>query len=51
MLVDPLDTSELAVRALYGYTHVLVYSPSCPAPSPPWSATSTTTSSSTSPPG
>jgi myo-inositol-1(or 4)-monophosphatase len=26
VLVDPLDTSELAVRALYGYTHVLVYS-------------------------
>ncbi len=26
VLVDPLDTSELAVRTLYGYTHVLVYS-------------------------
>ncbi|MFD4406528.1 inositol monophosphatase family protein [Nocardia sp. NPDC058499] len=26
VLVDPLDTSELAVRALHGYTHVLVYS-------------------------
>ncbi|RBQ14414.1 hypothetical protein DP939_40625 [Spongiactinospora rosea] len=26
VLVDPLDTSELAVRALFGYTHVLVYS-------------------------
>ncbi|KIA61369.1 inositol monophosphatase family protein [Nocardia vulneris] len=26
VLVDPLDTSELAVRGLYGYTHVLVYS-------------------------
>jgi myo-inositol-1(or 4)-monophosphatase len=26
VLVDPLDTSELAVRALNGYTHVLVYS-------------------------
>lgn len=25
-LVDPLDTSELAVRALHGYTHLLVYS-------------------------
>jgi fructose-1,6-bisphosphatase/inositol monophosphatase family enzyme len=25
VLVDPLDTSELAVRALHGYTHVLVY--------------------------
>ncbi|GAB3677828.1 hypothetical protein GCM10027589_48110 [Actinocorallia lasiicapitis] len=26
VLVDPLDTSELAVRALQGYTHVMVYS-------------------------
>ncbi|WP_214326575.1 inositol monophosphatase family protein [Nonomuraea sediminis] len=26
VLVDPLDTSEMAVRALYGYTHVMVYS-------------------------
>jgi myo-inositol-1(or 4)-monophosphatase len=26
VLVDPLDTSELAVRGLQGYTHVLVYS-------------------------
>lgn len=26
ILVDPLDTSEMAVRALYGYTHVLAYS-------------------------
>lgn len=26
VLVDPLDTSELAVRALNGYTHVLLYS-------------------------
>jgi myo-inositol-1(or 4)-monophosphatase len=26
VLVDPLDTSELAVRALNGYTHVLAYS-------------------------
>jgi myo-inositol-1(or 4)-monophosphatase len=26
VLVDPLDTSELAVRALHGYTHVLIYS-------------------------
>ncbi|MCU1642966.1 MAG: hypothetical protein JWN03_3241 [Nocardia sp.] len=26
VLVDPLDTSELAVRGLYGYTHVLIYS-------------------------
>ena len=25
-IVDPLDTSELAVRGLCGYTHVLVYS-------------------------
>ncbi|OLZ52292.1 inositol monophosphatase family protein [Amycolatopsis keratiniphila] len=26
ILVDPLDTSELAVRGLYGYTHIMVYS-------------------------
>lgn len=26
VLVDPLDTSELAVRALHGYTHIMVYS-------------------------
>jgi myo-inositol-1(or 4)-monophosphatase len=26
VLVDPLDTSELAVRALLGYTHVLIFS-------------------------
>ncbi|MBF6296379.1 hypothetical protein IU459_02345 [Nocardia amamiensis] len=26
VLVCPLDTSELAVRGLYGYTHVMVYS-------------------------
>ncbi|MEV6964440.1 inositol monophosphatase family protein [Hamadaea sp. NPDC051192] len=26
ILVDPLDTSELAVRALNGYTHVMAYS-------------------------
>jgi len=26
VMVDPLDTSELAVRSLYGYTHILVYS-------------------------
>jgi myo-inositol-1(or 4)-monophosphatase len=26
VLVDPLDTSELAVRGLLGYTHVIVYS-------------------------
>lgn len=32
ILVDPLDTSELAVRALYGYTHVLVYSRSLARP-------------------
>jgi myo-inositol-1(or 4)-monophosphatase len=25
-LVDPLDTSELAVRGLLGYTHVMIYS-------------------------
>jgi myo-inositol-1(or 4)-monophosphatase len=32
VLVDPLDTSELAVRALHGYTHVLVYSRSLRQP-------------------
>lgn len=32
VLVDPLDTSELAVRALHGYTHVLVYSRSLGRP-------------------
>lgn len=26
VLVDPLDTSELAVRGLCGYTHIMVYS-------------------------
>ncbi|GAA0426362.1 hypothetical protein Acor_55010 [Acrocarpospora corrugata] len=26
VLVDPLDTSELAVRALHGYTHAMIYS-------------------------
>lgn len=26
VLVDPLDTSELAVRGLNGYTHIMVYS-------------------------
>ncbi len=26
ILVDPLDTSELAVRGLHGYTHLLAYS-------------------------
>ncbi|MFI5558577.1 inositol monophosphatase family protein [Amycolatopsis japonica] len=26
VLVDPLDTSELAVRSLYGYTHIMIYS-------------------------
>lgn len=26
VLVDPLDTSELAVRGILGYTHVMVYS-------------------------
>lgn len=24
VLVDPLDTSELAVRGLYGYTHIMI---------------------------
>ncbi|WP_343951532.1 inositol monophosphatase family protein [Nonomuraea longicatena] len=32
VLVDPLDTSEMAVRALCGYTHVLVYSRSLARP-------------------
>jgi myo-inositol-1(or 4)-monophosphatase len=32
ILVDPLDTSELAVRGLLGYTHVLVYSRSLARP-------------------
>ncbi|MGW4799254.1 inositol monophosphatase family protein [Nonomuraea sp. NPDC004297] len=32
VLVDPLDTSELAVRALHGYTHVMVYSRSLARP-------------------
>ncbi|WP_344585552.1 inositol monophosphatase family protein [Nonomuraea roseoviolacea] len=32
VLVDPLDTSEMAVRALNGYTHVLVYSRSLARP-------------------
>ncbi|MDP4510601.1 inositol monophosphatase family protein [Nonomuraea turcica] len=32
VLVDPLDTSEMAVRALYGYTHVLIYSRSLARP-------------------
>jgi myo-inositol-1(or 4)-monophosphatase len=32
VLVDPLDTSELAVRALCGYTHVLAWSRSLGAP-------------------
>jgi myo-inositol-1(or 4)-monophosphatase len=32
VLVDPLDTSELAVRALYGYTHIMVYSRSLARP-------------------
>jgi len=26
VLVDPLDTSELAVRAIHGYTHIVIYS-------------------------
>ena len=26
VLVDPLDTSELAVRGLFGHTHIMVYS-------------------------
>ncbi|MEU4317544.1 inositol monophosphatase family protein [Nocardia fluminea] len=32
ILVDPLDTSELAVRSLHGYTHVMVYSRSLKRP-------------------
>ena len=32
ILVDPLDTSELAVRGLNGYTHVLAYSRSLSRP-------------------
>jgi myo-inositol-1(or 4)-monophosphatase len=32
VLVDPLDTSELAVRALHGYTHVMAYSRSLRRP-------------------
>lgn len=32
VLVDPLDTSELAVRALNGYTHVMIYSRSLRRP-------------------
>lgn len=32
VLVDPLDTSELAVRALHGYTHVMLYSRSMARP-------------------
>lgn len=32
ILVDPLDTSELAVRALHGYTHVMLYSRSLARP-------------------
>jgi myo-inositol-1(or 4)-monophosphatase len=32
VLVDPLDTSELAVRGLLGYTHVMVYSRSLARP-------------------
>ncbi len=32
VIVDPLDTSELAVRGLYGYTHLLVYSLTQQAP-------------------
>lgn len=32
VLVDPLDTSELAVRALNGYTHILIYSRSLKRP-------------------
>ena len=31
-MVDPLDTSELAVRGLHGYTHVMVYSRSLARP-------------------
>ncbi|GGU75144.1 inositol monophosphatase family protein [Lentzea flava] len=32
VLVDPLDTSELAVRALHGYTHIMIYSRSLKRP-------------------
>jgi len=32
VLVDPLDTSEMAVRGLFGYTHILVYSRSLARP-------------------
>ncbi|WP_199714471.1 inositol monophosphatase family protein [Micromonospora radicis] len=32
VLVDPLDTSELAVRGLLGYTHVMIYSRSLARP-------------------
>lgn len=32
VLVDPLDTSELAVRAIHGYTHIMVYSRSLSRP-------------------
>ncbi|MGW6619604.1 inositol monophosphatase family protein [Nocardia sp. NPDC055002] len=32
ILVDPLDTSELAVRSLHGYTHIMVYSRSLRRP-------------------
>ncbi|MEU4811835.1 inositol monophosphatase family protein [Nocardia fluminea] len=32
VLVDPLDTSELAVRSLHGYTHIMVYSRSLRRP-------------------
>jgi myo-inositol-1(or 4)-monophosphatase len=32
VLVDPLDTSELAVRGLHGYTHLMMYSRSLSRP-------------------
>src|SRR5689334_21912314 len=32
VLVDPLDTSELAVRGLHAYTHVMIYSRSLARP-------------------
>ncbi|GHJ46071.1 hypothetical protein Cs7R123_34130 [Catellatospora sp. TT07R-123] len=32
VLVDPLDTSELAVRGLHGYTHLMIYSRSLARP-------------------
>lgn len=32
VLVDPLDTSELAVRGIHGYTHIMVYSRSLSRP-------------------